>query len=85
MQEKWFRNDTRSSGVGGLTFDNGVGSVTIHGSMTLVRDEISLRMLSALKERISELESALASDIEEGAVEGEDEVRPLETVANPFA
>jgi hypothetical protein len=81
----WFKNDTQSTGVGGLTIENGIGSVVVHGSMTLSPDDASLEQLKALRERISELESALASAIEEGAFSGAVTVPVLETVDNPFA
>jgi hypothetical protein len=80
----YFRNDTQAVTVGGLTIENGVGSVSIHGSLSLSADQSSLDQLEALKRRLVEMESALASVIEEGAFEVVVDVPVLETVANPF-
>jgi hypothetical protein len=84
MDILWFREDTRSVGVGGVSIENEVGGVVIHGSMSLTPDMASLSQLSSLRKKLSELESALASVIEEGAfVEGQ-AVPVLETIENPF-
>ncbi len=86
MTMNWFENDTQATGVGGLTIENGLGSVVVHGSLSLSRDAVSLDQVRNLQRKLAELESALASKIEEGAlVVAIDEVPVLETVENPFA
>ncbi|MDW9481145.1 hypothetical protein GOB57_21095 [Sinorhizobium meliloti] len=81
----WFRNDAQAAVIGGLTIENGMGTVVVHGSLSLSPDTASLDQLRALRRRLAELESALASAIEEGASGGADAVPDLQTVANPFA
>ena len=86
MTMDWFENDTQAAGVGGLTIENGFGRVVVHGSLSLSPDAGSLGQIRALQRQLAELESALASKIEEGAsVVVVDEVPVLETVENPFA
>jgi hypothetical protein len=86
MTMEWFKNDTQATGVGGLTIENGLSSVIVHGSITLSPDAVSLGQIRVLQRQLAELESALASKIEEGASVGAaDQVLILETVDNPFA
>lgn len=86
MTMDWFENDAQAAGVGGLTIENGLGSVVVHGNLSLSPDAVSLGQLRTLQRKLAELESALASKIEEGAsVVVADEVPVLETVENPFA
>lgn len=80
----YFRNDTEAATVGGLTVENGIGSVSVHGSLTFKVDTASLAQLKALQLRLADMESALASAIEEGAFEEVVDVPVLETVVNPF-
>lgn len=82
----YFRNDTQAITVGGITIENGLGRLVVHGAMTIVADETSLNQIRALKERLGEVESALSSAIESGAFPVSDDDGPeLETVNNPFA
>jgi hypothetical protein len=80
----YFRNDTEAATVGGLTIENGIGSASVHGSLTLKANAASIEQLRALQRRLAEMESALAAVIEEGAFEEAVDVPVLETVANPF-
>ncbi|MBY3433878.1 hypothetical protein HFN89_06915 [Rhizobium laguerreae] len=80
----YFRNDTEAATVGGLTIENGIGDVSVHGSLSFKADGASLEMLRALQRRLSDMESALASVIEEGAFQEAVGVQALETIANPF-
>ncbi|MCS4088904.1 hypothetical protein [Rhizobium sp. BK176] len=80
----YFRNDSEAATVGGLTIENGIGSASVHGSLVLKADAGSLEQLRVLQKRLADMESALASVIEEGAFEEVDDVAVLETVSNPF-
>jgi hypothetical protein len=80
----YFRNDTEAATVGGLTIENGIGSASVYGSLTFKVDDASLEQLRDLRRRLADMESALASAIEEGAFEEVVVVPVLETVPNPF-
>jgi hypothetical protein len=80
----YFRNDVQAIVVGGLSIENGNGSVTIHGSLEIMADTASLGTIRLLRRHLDEMESALTSVNEEGALTITDDVPVLETVANPF-
>ena len=81
----YFRNDEQAVTASGFSIENGVGSVLVHGSVTLVADEASLVAVRALSARLAEIEKALLVAIEEGFPVPGDVVVDLETVDNPFA
>nr|WP_250807105.1 hypothetical protein [Neorhizobium tomejilense] len=81
---EYFRNDAEAVTVSGFSFENGVGSVSFHGSAVFSTDETSLQALRALSARLSEMENALVVAIGEG-VTGSEAAVALEIVENPFA
>lgn len=83
---EYFANDTQAVAVGGLNFENGLGELVLHGSVTLAPDAESLDLVRKLKARLSEIETAIGR----GAAaypekEKERSPAPLDVVANPFA
>jgi hypothetical protein len=84
MMMDYFHNDTESLTVGGMSFENGKGSVAFHGSITIRPDNASLTALRALCARLADMEKALVGAIDEG-LSVEDMSTTLEIVDNPFA
>lgn len=80
----YFGNDTEAVTVGGLTLENGIGEVLIHGADTIRRDGDSLFRIRAFIQRLTEIESALMRDLD-GDGPASTEIVPPAVVDNPFA
>ena len=76
-----FREDGASVSVGGLTIENGVGSMVIHGSQVLRPDDATLDFLRALRGRVDEVIVAIEGGVMLGPEEAAARVGEIE---NPF-
>ncbi len=80
----YFRNDDEAARVGGISIENRLGAVILHGSMTIVASEESLRLVRSLSARLREIEKALEENVSEGREVPVQVIADLETVDNPF-
>lgn len=80
-----FSNDVEAQNVAGLTIENGIGTVTLHGAMTLSPDRDSLDLIRALRQKLDEIEnSAVRVMLAKGSRDMRPRPEPLEQVDNPF-
>jgi hypothetical protein len=77
-----FREHGTAVSVGGVTIENGVGTMVIHGSQVLRPDADTLVFLRALRARIDMIEAAILA----GVVVGRETDVPatVGSVDNPF-
>ncbi|WP_018044383.1 hypothetical protein [Methylobacterium sp. 88A] len=78
-----FADDATVETIGGLSVENGSGSIAIHGSLDLPRDRMGLDRARKLKAVADAIVAALeASDLPDEAPRAASNSR---TVENPFA
>ena len=83
----YFKNDSEATGVQGMSIENGIGEVNIHGSITINHDDTSLQSLNVLIKKLSELKSSLHKSIGNGeTLEGykKPDIILSDKVENPF-
>lgn len=78
-----FADDATVETIGGLSVENGAGSIAVHGSLDLPRDRMGLERARKLKAVADAIVAALeASDLPDEAPRTASNSR---TVENPFA
>jgi len=81
MAIKPYQNEEESLVIGDLTVENQLDRVSVYGSIELTRDKAGLQQAKALKEIVDAVVTALEQ--EKGLPE-QVQVKPTETVKNPF-
>ena len=80
---KPYADDSASSGIGGLTVENGRDRVALYGSLDLTRDRAGLERARQLRALLEEVVRALEAD--PALPDAIEPPREPDTVKNPFA
>jgi hypothetical protein len=80
-----FENDEESMSLSGLSVDNGLDLIAIHGTLEITQDKRSLNRIEALQTLLGDIKAKLLTlgELPEVASSGIDPGK-VDVVANPF-
>jgi len=81
-----FENDTEAVSISGLSIENGLDLIVVHGTLEITRDSRSLRRIEALESLLGGIKARLLSfDALPEVASPHIDVDKVDVVANPFS
>jgi hypothetical protein len=80
-----FENDSEAVSIAGLSIENGIDMVAVHGNLEITRDQQSLKHIEALMSLLGDVKAKLMNlgELPDVAVSDVDSAK-VDVVANPF-